>query len=102
MNQPPSFNTPSTARLSQRQITIFGYVMVVLMMTTLGIGVAQLGARLYAGWHGGYLAGIGLVLAIEAIATRSHTKELEFRERVIFHISEWIAFAVAIKIVIYL
>ncbi len=98
----PSFDLLSNARSSQGQAVIFGNIMAVLMMVILATAVVLAGERLFPGWRGGYLAWVCLFISAEAILTRKHAKELEGRDKVLFRISEWIAIAVALKLLIYL
>lgn len=81
---------------------LIGQVIVVAMMTALAAGFALAGARIDAAWKGGYLIVVALIVALEAIYTRDHLNELDTRERVIFHTTEWIAFAVVLKLLLYL
>jgi hypothetical protein len=87
---------------SQTLAVVAGHVLVVLMMMTFAMGVVYLGGRLVPTWRGGYLVWLSLVLSLEAIYTRKRARLLEGREKAFFRISEWIAIAVAIKILLYL
>ncbi|RPJ51973.1 MAG: hypothetical protein EHM21_01430, partial [Chloroflexi bacterium] len=89
-------------RASQAQSTLFGSIMAVLMMLSLAFAVVQLGERIFSEWNGGYLVWASLIIALEAIYTRKRTREMEGREKIIFRISEWVAIAVALKLLIYL
>jgi hypothetical protein len=94
---------PNSAYLaSQNQSMLVGYLLVCLMMVSLAVGIAQLGSRFQPGWTGGYLVAVALVASLEAFYTRKQVKNLEGRERIFFRISEWIAFAVAIKMLLYI
>lgn len=81
---------------------LVGQVIVVIMMMALAAGFALAGARMNAEWRGGYLIVVALIVALEAIYTRDHLEEMDTRERVIFHAAEWIAFAVALKLLLYI
>src|SRR5512138_1332287 len=98
----PSFDLLTNIRNSQGQTILFGKIMVVLMLVTVAISIVQVGERISPGWSGSYLVWFSLLIAIEAMVTRQHARELEGRERVFFHVSEWVAIAVALKIVLYL
>jgi hypothetical protein len=98
----PSLEPASTYLSSQNQSMMVGYVLVCLMMITVAVGVAQLGSRFSPGWNGNYLIPIAFFVSLEAFYTRKQVKELEGREKIFFRISEWIAFAVAIKLLIYI
>lgn len=87
---------------SQSLSILTGKILVILMMMTVGIGIAQAGARFNPAWNGNYLVWIGLLIALEAILTRKQAGLLEGRDKLVFRISEWIALAVAVKIVLYL
>jgi hypothetical protein len=101
MKKPPSFPT-SMYQFSQNQSMMAGYFIIALMMVTLAVGVAQFGVRVQPGWNGAYLVAVSLFASIEAMVVRKRVKDLEGREKWMFRISEWIAFAVVIKILIYL
>jgi hypothetical protein len=79
-----------------------GYTLICLMMVTLAIGVIFAGTRLIPAWNGTYLAGLALFFSIEAIYSQKHTADLDQKEKTLFRITEWISFAVLIKIVLYL
>ncbi len=98
----PSFDLPGNARTSQGQTVLFGNIMAVLMMVILAAAVVLAGERLFPEWQGGYLVWVCLFISIEAITTRKHAKELEGRDKIFFRISEWIAIAVALKLLLYL
>ncbi len=97
-----SYDLLTNVRNSLGHNILIGKVMVVIMMMIIAIGVVLLGERIVPGWRGGYLVWASLVIAIEAMVTRDHARELEGRERIIFHLSEWVAIAVALKMFIYL
>lgn len=86
----------------QRNALVWTSLLVCLMMVCLMAGVQQLGQRLSPGWNGSYLLVIAVLFSLESLLTRKTTTDLDFRERVIFHLSEWVAFAVMIKLLIYL
>lgn len=86
---------------SQSVSILTGNILVILMMMTVGMGIAQAGARLILAWHGGYLVWIGLLIALEAVSTRKRAGLLEGRDKLIFRLSEWIALAVVVKIFLY-
>lgn len=98
----PAFRLPNVYLNAQNQSTIFGYVMIVLMMLSLSTAFALAGARILPGWNGLYLVIIGVLLAMEGIYARKLTTEFEFRQRIFFLLSEWVAFAVILKILLYL
>lgn len=98
----PIFDLLTNIRSSQGQTLLFGKVMAVLMMAAVAVSVVHLGERISPGWSGAYMVIGSLLIAAEAMVTRRHSKELEGRERILFHVSEWIAIAVALKLAIYL
>jgi hypothetical protein len=77
-------------------------VLISLMMASVAVGFVQFGERMSPEWHGRYLPVVAFIISLEAIYTRRQTRELEGRQRWFFHISEWIAIAIALKIFIYL
>lgn len=85
----------------QRTSLIVSSLLICLMMVALVVGVVQFGNRMAPDWRGGYLPWMAAFLSLEAFYTRRTTRDLDFNERVIFHISEWIAFAVVMKLLIY-
>jgi hypothetical protein len=97
----PSFDLLAIYRQGQGQAILFGHVMICLMMATIALAFALFGARLIPGWNGVYLVWVCMLIAMEAIYTRKRTEELDFRDRIFFHLSEWIAFAVALKLLLY-
>lgn len=98
----PSYDLLTNLRTGQGQTLLFGKVMVALLMCTLAISVVHIGERFTPGWGGAYLIFSCLIIAVEAMVIRKRAKELEGQERVIFHVSEWIAILIALKILIYL
>ncbi len=98
----PVFDLLTNIRNSQGQTVLFGKIIAILMMTSFAVAVVQIGERLAPDWRGEYLVWTSLVIGIEAMVTRGHAKVLEGRERIIFLVSEWIAIAVALKILLYL
>lgn len=97
----PSLELLSPYLASRNLSVITGQVLVVLMMVTIGVGFAQLGSRLVTGWNPGYLVGVALFASLEALLVRKHAADLEGRDKIIFRLSEWVAFAVAIKLLLY-
>lgn len=86
---------------TQKRSLRFGQLMVIGMMMCLSVAYVQFGERIYSDWRGGYIIFAGLLVAIESMATRRQTEDLEFRQKLFFHLSEWIAIAVLVKILIY-
>ncbi|MBE0698670.1 MAG: hypothetical protein IH586_17265, partial [Anaerolineaceae bacterium] len=98
---------PSPELLEQYQsgkklAILVGYFLICLMMLCVAFGFVFLGGRLIPGWKGFYLVGMVFFLTIESIYSRKKVAELEQQEKIIFRISEWIAFAIFIKILLYL
>jgi hypothetical protein len=98
---------PSPPLLEQYQsgkklAILVGYILICLMMLCVAFGFVFLGARLIPGWKGAYLIGMVLFLSIEAIYSRKRVADFEQKEKIIFRISEWIAFAILIKTLLYL
>jgi hypothetical protein len=75
---------------------------VVLMMGALAGAVALLAARLSATWNGIPLVVISLLIALEAFLSHGRAAQMELRERLIFRVSELVAFAVLAKLSLYL
>ena len=97
-----SKNLLSSYQDTQKRSLRFGQVIVIGMMICLSVAYVQFGERIFSDWRGAYLILAGLLVAIEAMATRRQTEDLESRQKLFFHLSEWIAIAVLVKIMIYL
>ena len=97
-----SRNLLSSFQDTQKRSLRFGQVIVICMMICLSVAYVQFGERIFSNWRGGYIIFAGFLLAIEAIATRRQTEDLESRQKILFHVSEWITIAVLVKILIYL
>ena len=93
---------PEGYTVNRDQSRRFSSLLVAGMMVCVAVGAVQLGQRIVPTWHGMYLVWIAGLVSLEAIFTRPQTKNLEGRDRWIFHISEWVAFAVVIKLLQYL
>lgn len=87
---------------TQKRTLLFAHFIVVLMMACLTVAFVQLGERVFQTWTGNYLIIAGILVSVEAMATRKQSESLEFRESLLFHLSEWIALAVLLKLMIYL
>jgi hypothetical protein len=99
---PPSSGLVSQYRSGKALALLVGNILTCLMMVSVALAVVFVGERLVQDWHGRYLIWMALFLSIEAIYSRKRVQDFESRERIIFRVSEWIAFAVAIKILLYL
>jgi hypothetical protein len=100
--KPPSPHLLEQYQSGKKLAILVGYILITLMMLCVAFGFIFLGARLIPGWKGGYLVGMVLFLSIEAIYSRKRVAEFEQKEKIIFRISEWIAFAILIKALLYL
>ena len=98
----PSFDPAARYRKAQGQALLFGHAMIVLMMVTVAAAFGLFGTRLFREWSAWVPVILSLILSIEAIFTREQTREMDTREKVTFHLSEWVAFAVIAKVILYL
>lgn len=98
----PAIDILSTYKKAQGRSILFGHILICFMGMSVGAAFTFFGARLSNGWNGAYLIWASLLLSAEKIVTRAHVKEMEMREKVVFHLSEWVAFAVALKILLYI
>jgi hypothetical protein len=101
MKKPP-LELLENYRATQNVSLVFGNLLVCLMMGTIAMGFIQFGTRINDTWQGGYLLWLSLLVSLEAIYTRKKTADMELRDRLIFRLSEWVALAVAIKLLLYL
>ena len=98
----PTRELPEGYAANRVQSRVVSNLLVAGMMVCVAVGFVQLAQRIVPAWRGMYLIWIVALVSLEAIFTRPQTKKLEGRDRWIFHISEWVAFAVAIKLLQYL
>lgn len=89
-------------RSGQTPFTLVSHIIIVGMMISVALAFHFLGNRFIPGWKGGYLVWMAIFLSIEAMYSRKRVKDLDTRERLIFRLSEWVAFLAGIKIAIYL
>ncbi len=89
-------------RSSQTVSILIGNLLVAFMMASVAVGFVQVGKLVNENWNGSYLVWMALLLSLEAAYTKRSTRDLDFREKVLFRISEWVAFAILIKLLIYL
>lgn len=92
----------SSYRDTQKRALLIGRTLVILMMGCLADAIVQAGERAFMDWHGGYLVVIALVIAIEAMLAREQTEALETHQRLLFHLSEWVAIAILFKLFFYM
>jgi hypothetical protein len=89
-------------RDTQKRALLFARFIVVLMMACLALAFVQLGERIFQTWSGNYLILAAILISVEAMATRTQSESMEFRESLLFHLSEWVALAILLKLMIYL
>ncbi len=89
-----------TIQISQRFSDWAFKLLISLMMVCLAISVMQFGDRLAYGrnWSGWYLPVITWLVSIEAMLTKGKLKELDTNPRLLYHASEWIIFAILLKV----
>ncbi len=93
-----------TFQISQRFSDAAFRLLISLMMVCLAVSVMQFGERLAFGqnWSGWYLPVFVWLVSIEAMATQSKVQELDTNARFIYHVCEWIIFAILLKIFHYI
>ncbi len=93
-----------TFQISQRLSNWAFKLLISLMMVCLAISVMQFGERLGANqnWNGWYLPVFTWLVAMEAMITSSKVKELDSNPRILYHVSEWVIFAILLKVFHYL
>ena len=74
------------------------------MVVCLAISVMQFGDRMAAGrnWAGWILPVFAWLVSLEAMATQEKVHDLGIGPKFLYHISEWIIFAIIVKIIHYL
>ncbi len=93
-----------TFQISQRFSNWAFKLLISLMMVCLAISVMQFGERLAAGqnWNGWYLPVFTWLVSMEAMITSSKVKDLDANPRILYHVSEWVIFAILLKVFHYL
>lgn len=95
-----SIHAPFTT--SQEKSLAFSKAMVIFLAISLTFSFIFFANRINPQWNGFYLILLTLIVSVECLATRKRLEELEGQNRWVFHLSEWIAFAVLIKLILYL
>ncbi len=97
-------NIFETFQISQRLSNWAFKLLISLMMVCLSISVMQFGERLAASqsWNGWYLPVFTWLVSLEAIITSAKIKELDSNPRILYHVSEWVIFAILLKVFHYL
>ncbi len=101
---------PTIFERNQRLSNLASYLIIIAMMVCFSITVSQLlkwmtyqpsesGAYPYQ-W--GFLPFLILLISLESIFTRPIARELEGQEKILYHVAEWITFAVICKLIVYL
>lgn len=79
-------------------------ILISLMVVCLAVSVMQFGERLAAGqnWSGWYIPILAWLISLEAMITKEKTQDLDPLAKLLYHVSEWIIFAIIVKVVHYL
>ncbi len=88
----------------QRLVNRASYITLVAMQVCLAVTYVQLLRWVTRGWPGlqwDHLPFLALLVAAEAIFTLPIVRELEGHERWVYHFSEWVTFAICLKLVGY-
>jgi hypothetical protein len=91
--------------LTSQRISDWAFKLLIsLLMVCVAISIMQFGARLTAGknWNGWYLPVFTWLVSIEAMATRGKLKDLDPNPKLLYHVSEWVIFAILLKVFHYL
>ena len=95
---------PSLFEKSQRLSNLVSYLVLSAMMVCVSITFVQLFQWITArigDFHWDYLPYLVFLVVLESIFTRPIARELEGREKIIYHAAEWITFTVLLKIIYY-
>jgi hypothetical protein len=90
-----------TFQSSHRFSTVASAVIHVLMMGCLAISYTQAVVRFIPIWQPGHVIWIALFISADAIVAVFTQREKTIRERVAFHLAEWIVIMLLIQVVIY-
>ncbi len=93
-----------TIQTNQRLTNWSLELLISLMMVCLAISVMQFGQRLGASqnWSGWYLPVFTWLVSLEAMLTKNKTRELDTGAKILYHLSEWVIFAILLKVFHYL
>jgi hypothetical protein len=86
---------------SHRFSTIASAFINILMMGCLAIAYSQAALRLIPDWRPGYLVWVAMLISAEAMFANYSQREKTFRERLAFHLSEWLVIMLLLQVVIY-
>jgi hypothetical protein len=95
---------PTIFAKNQHLANLASYFVLAGMMVCIAITYTQLLRWVTRGvgdYHLEYLPVLALVIALEAIFTRPISRGLEGREKAVYHLAEWVTFAVVIKLIYY-
>lgn len=116
-NEPMNRELPFHVEMNQRTANQASYILLALMMVCVSISWSQLMVWVMPRWvrldaihhselllpsRWDFLPFLVFLISLEAIFSRSIARELEGRERFIYHFAEWITIAFAVKICLYL
>ena len=108
---------PFHLELNQKTANLTSYFILAVMMTCISISFIQLMQWMMPGWtrvdiqnsavlsipsQWGFLPFVVFLISLESIFSRPIARELEGREKAIYHFAEWITIAIAIKLVLYI
>ena len=96
---------PSFVGKIQSRTNLMSYLVISAMMVCASITFVQVGYWFTAnitGFQWGYIPFLAAVVSLEAIFTRPVARELEGRERILYHLAEWVTIAVLLKVIYYL
>jgi hypothetical protein len=95
---------PAIFAKNQHLANLASYFVLAAMMVCIAITYTQLLRWVMRGlgeYQWNYLPFLALVIALEAIFTRPIARGLEGREKLVYHLAEWITFAIVIKLIYY-
>jgi hypothetical protein len=73
----------------------------VLMMGCLTISYTQAALRFVPSWQPGFVVWVAMLVSAEAMIANFTQREKTFRERLAFHLSEWLVIMLLLQVIIY-
>ncbi len=89
----------------QRRANLASYLIIAAMMVCTSITFIQVAFWFTSempGFHWGYIPLLTVIVSLESIFTLPVARELEGRERILYHLAEWVTIAVILKVIYYI
>jgi hypothetical protein len=90
-----------TFQASHRFSTVASAFIHVLMMACLAISYIQAAQRFVPDWAAGHVIVIAMVISIEAMLAYFTHREKSIKERIAFHLAEWLVITLLVQFVVY-